>query len=178
MSDQHHLDTGETPAADQTPANGAVRFEFVQLQVSYYMAQMSIGDAKAAGILAFLMAFSGVTAERLSRAGASPESATAGLAAILVSAAACAVAFWVLWPRLTESGSQGNLFSWVSVSTRAPADHFALLGRATDDKLVRDVAEAMVDIAVIVRRKYTGVRRALLALAPATILHLISWYLS
>lgn len=166
------------PPAPPVPADESLRFKFVQLQVQYFMAQMTIGEAKAAGVLAFMVAVSGVTTQRLGNEEALPGSVVAGLLAIGLSFIASAFAFHVLWPRRTGNGPEGNVFSWVSVSNRRPDRQALLMSRASAEQLVGDVAESMVDIAYIVRRKYEGVHRALMALIPATALHVLSWLLA
>jgi hypothetical protein len=142
------------------------------------MTQMTIADAKAGGILVFLVAVSGVTVRRLSEDTVSVPSLAAGLLAIALSIAGSVFAFSVIWPRLTGHGPVGNVFSWVSVASRTPDEQIRLLNDAPERQLIDNIGEAMVDIAVIVREKYSDVQRALIALIPATALHLLNWLLT
>lgn len=169
------MSDGNTHGAPVEAAAGALRLAFVDTQVSYYMTQMTIAEAKAGFILAFAVTVSGFTADRLDKEGLSALVVGAGLAAIALSLAASVLAVLVIWPRRTGSGTSGNVFSWVSVS-RAPWDRQARdLNAATAEMLIRDMSEAMVDIACIIRTKYDAVKRALCALLAATILHLATW---
>jgi len=164
--------------ASARAADGGIRFKFVGLQVSYYMAQMTIGEAKAGGILAFLAILCSVTAERLRTGGTSAEIVVAGLLAIGLSVVASVFAFLVIWPRRTGTGPEGNVFSWVRVSRTTPAQHVRLLMKASEEQLTCDVAVSMVDIALIIRKKYRGIRHALTALIPAMALHVLTWVLA
>jgi Family of unknown function (DUF5706) len=159
-------------------ANNSVRFEFVKLQVSYYMTQMTIGEAKAGGILALLVALIGFTSQRITEPDASTYSVIAGVAALLASICASAFAFAVIWPRRINEGPPGSVFSWVTVSATPIGDYLESLQGASDDKLTCDIATTMVEIAFIIRRKYQGTRRALIALVPATALHVLNWLLA
>lgn len=156
-------------------AAGALRLAFVDTQVSYYMTQMTIAEAKAGFILAFAVAISGVTADRLDKADLAGVVVGAGLTAIALSLVASVLAVLVIWPRRTGTGSSGNVFSWVNVS-RTPWEQQARnLNAATEDQLISNVSEAMTDIAFIIRTKYDAVKRAVCAVLAATILHLTTW---
>jgi hypothetical protein len=175
--------TATAPQPPPTPADSATRFHFVQLQVSYFMAQMSIGDTKAGGMLAFVVALSGVTAQRMS---ADTFQLTA-VGAIVVSIAlgmslvTFAIAAFVLWPRrisVPPPGDAVNNFSWVQLAMlheKSPGAYRTQLAAASVDKLTADVANVMEDIAAIVRRKYVAARYGFIALVPAAALHIVFW---
>jgi hypothetical protein len=48
-----------------TTKNGETQLKYLQSQIQYYASHLSLADMKAAGIMAFSVAISGVTADKM-----------------------------------------------------------------------------------------------------------------
>jgi hypothetical protein len=171
------------PAPAQSAATESLKFKFLEVQVLYFMSQMTLGDGKAAGIIAFGVAISAITVERLKdvRSLTLTVSSAIAVLALTFSMLGCAFAFQAIWPRRISKvpGGNVNVFSWVNVARvgASPGAYHSMLLDASDTQLMRSMAEVAAELASIVIRKYVANRRAIACLAPATILHAVFWLL-
>jgi len=157
---------------------------FLQLQISYFTTQLTIADAKAAGVLAFTVAVAGVTAQQLrDHDGATFLATSIGALGLLLSLMTCIFGFTAVWPRriADASGAAVDLFSWVSVSAAArgaAGSHARNVAMASGREMRDAVSYTTEELACIIERKYRSIRRAFLTLVPATLAHVAYWFLS
>jgi hypothetical protein len=205
---EHSANSGH-PGANDSPS---AHFEFVKLQVDYLMAQMNIGDAKAGAMLAYIVALSGVTADRVKDIDPSLLSAVLVSAALGFSLVGLGWVAYVIWPRSIDKPTEHptvNLFSWVGLAKLAPRPaqpnwkerieraldldpfhddrelmldtlhiaptHGERLASAGQAELVKDIAAVLEELALIVQRKYLGVRHGFVWVMAATLTHVAIW---
>jgi hypothetical protein len=171
-------------SSSQRTSASAARFAFLQLQVPYFMAQITIGDAKAGGIIVFVTAVSSLTGQKLdlgSHVGWTQLDLLA-LFALACSAITCTFAFQAIWPRgiANVPGAKSNLFSWVSLArmgANSPGTYYRKLKTSSEEDLVEPTADTVEELAGIIARKYNSVRFAFIALVVATAAHVAYWVL-
>jgi len=158
---------------------------FLQLQIGYFTTQLTIADAKAAGVLAFTVAVAGVTAQQLrGDDGTAVFLATSiGAVGLFFSLVTCFFGFTAVWPRRISdaSGAAVDVFSWVSVSAAARAaagSHARKVAVASGPDMRDAVSYTTEELACIIERKYRSIRCAFLMLVPATLAHVASWFFS
>jgi Pycsar effector protein len=175
------------PAKTAIAHSGAepLKFKFLQLQVTYFMTHLTLADAKAAGIIAYVGVAAGVTADKISLEPWPYLSiaSIAAIGAIVFSVVTGAFAFAAIWPRRTSSSAAAstNSFSWLSVASQSlnggVGSHYRELSRSPDESVLRPIADVAEELAAIIKRKYEQVRIAFIWIVPATMLHVAFWIL-
>ncbi len=166
---------------DRKYRKDSTRLEFLQSQLTYFASHLSLADAKAAGIMVFSVAMSGVTAEKIHWHGMPSliPKEVVGLAGLLCSFVAMLFAFLAIWPRTAPGRLKDDVFSWVGVAGYShKGSHAKRALTASNEEILEGIADTTESLAVAISRKYVAIRRAFWALAPATLAHIAYWVLS
>ena len=166
-----------------TTKNEVTQLKFLQSQMQYYSSHLSLADMKAAGIMAFSVAISGVTADRMEWDGTPALLSEAGFAwlGLLFSLVAMICAFRALWPRYHSVKPAYGLFGWVDVSGNARSkggrkrSHSQRTKAASAGAILDGMAGTAEDLAVVIAEKYRWIKWATRNLAPATFTHIAFW---
>lgn len=166
--------------------NPSTRLKFLQSQLQYYASHLSLADLKAGGIMAFSVAISGVTADKMVWGGLPQlfSKITVGWVGLFFSLGAMFCAFFAVRPRYKSCAPPHGIFGWVGVADNAGSknnrrkSHAQRIKSAMVDQVLDGMADTIEDLAVVISKKYWWIKGATWGLVPATVAHISFWIIS